>query len=116
MTVRNATVRLYKEDNTFVDLTADTADLGSFDKAVTSIRITPKYPSLPMNSLIGSELLLNGGGDSAAGSTDGGIVQDIPAWETGEMNRATVVQYGAPGFPDASVAGGSLPNVLRRRP
>ena len=52
---------------------------------------------------LGQNLLKNGGAESGPGSPDGGPVDSVPKWQT--SGGFTVVQYGAPAFPDESSPG-----------
>lgn len=116
--VRNATVRLYRADGTFRDLTADAATLGDFDNAVTAVRITPTHQTLPPSDQLDLNLLVNPRADDGAGSGDGGLIVEIPGWRPagGDLAAATVVQYGAPGFPDGEGVGQSKPNFFAGGP
>jgi hypothetical protein len=55
-----------------------------------------------MATPLGSNLLLNGGAEAGTGSASGNDVELIPDWSTTSV--FTVVQYGAPAFPDPSVS------------
>jgi hypothetical protein len=51
---------------------------------------------------IGNNILVNGNAEAGPGSPSGFDVEPIPGWTTTSV--FTVVQYGAPGFPDPTVA------------
>ncbi|MEP6871983.1 MAG: hypothetical protein ABI939_09055, partial [Anaerolineaceae bacterium] len=52
---------------------------------------------------LGANLILNPGAEEGAGSASGNDVLAVPRWTT--VGNATVVQYGAPGFPTGSDLG-----------
>jgi hypothetical protein len=51
---------------------------------------------------LGTNVLLNGDAEAGTGSASGNDVEPIPNWTT--TSNFTVVQYGAPDFPDTSVS------------
>ena len=59
--------------------------------------------SSPAAAQFGSNLIVNPGAEAGAGSASGNDVLAIPGWTT--TGGFTAVQYGAPGFPDATSPG-----------
>jgi hypothetical protein len=59
-------------------------------------------PSSAAPASLGKNLIINGDAEAGSGSASGNDVEPIPGWLT--SSNFTVVQYGAPAFPDSAVS------------